>query len=46
MAGQEFIFDAGILIIIVGFVITLVAAVLMIFRAAKKKGTFRGEVLS
>ena len=42
MAGQEFLFDAGILLIIVGFVVSIVAAVLMISAAANRKGTFRG----
>ena len=42
MASNELLFDAGVLLIIVGFVIVFVAAVLMISSAAKSKGSLRG----
>ena len=42
MAGNELLFEAGVLLILVGFVIVFVAAVLMTSSAAKSKGSVRG----
>jgi len=41
MVGQ-LLFDAGIALIFIGFIISIIAAILMMFTAAKKRGTFRG----